>query len=290
LVRLIKKEQLTEDIVRFDIEAPVIAGKARAGQFVIIRTHEEGERIPLTIADSNPEKGTISIVVLRAGKTTCNLMNMAQGDTIRDVVGPLGRETEIENFGKIAVIGGGVGIAPILPITKSMKLAGNHVVSIIGAKNSQSLILKEDVALFSNESYICTDDGSKGFHGFVSDFLPDYIVKSKNSKNSENIERVIAIGPVLMMRAVSEATRKHNIKTVVSLNSIMVDGTGMCGACRVEVNKETRFACVDGPEFDGHEVNFDLLISRHKMYQKEEKESMDQYLRDHECKLLKHSI
>lgn len=290
MVRLIKKEQLTEDIVRFEIEAPVIAEKARAGQFVIIRTHEEGERIPLTIADSNPGKGIISIVILRAGKTTCNLMNMAQGDSIRDVVGPLGRETEIENFGKIAVIGGGVGIAPILPITKSMKRAGNHVVSIIGAKNSQSLILKEDVASYSNESYVCTDDGSEGFHGFVSDFLNDYIIKGKNSKNPANIERVIAIGPVLMMRAVSEATLKHHIKTIVSLNSIMVDGTGMCGACRVEVNKETRFACVDGPEFDGHEVNFDLLISRHKMYLKEEKESMDQYLRDHECKLLKHSI
>jgi len=290
LVRLIKKEQLTEDIVKFDIEAPIIAEKAKAGQFVIIRTHEEGERIPLTIADNDPEKGTVSIVVLRAGRTTCYLMNMAQGEHILDVVGPLGRETEIENFGKIAVVGGGVGIAPILPITKSMKRAGNYVVSIIGAKNSQSSILKEDMAAFSDESYVCTDDGSEGFHGFVSDFLSDYITKSENSKNSKNIDRVIAIGPVLMMRAVSEVTRKRHIKTVVSLNSIMVDGTGMCGACRVEVNKETRFACVDGPEFDGHEVNFDLLLSRHKMYLKEEKESMDQYLKDHECKLLKHSI
>jgi len=290
LARIIKKEQLTEDIVRFDMEAPIIAEKARAGQFVIIRTHEEGERIPLTIADSNPEKGIISIVVLRAGKTTCNLMSMAQGDSILDIVGPLGKETEIENFGKIVVIGGGVGIAPILPITKSMKRSGNYVVSIIGAKNSQSLILKEDIASFSDESYICTDDGSEGFHGFVSNFLSDYIIKSEKSKNPKNIERVIAIGPVLMMRAVSAATRKQRIKTVVSLNSIMVDGTGMCGACRVEVNKETRFACVDGPEFDGHEVNFELLISRHKMYLKEEKESMDQYLKDHECKLLKHSI
>jgi len=290
LVRLIKKEQLTEDIVKFDIEAPIIAEKARAGQFVIIRTHEEGERIPLTIADNDPEKGIISIVVLRAGRTTCYLMNMAQGDSILDVVGPLGRETEIENFGKIAVVGGGVGIAPILPIIKSMKRAGNYVVSIIGAKNRQSLILKEGVASFSDESYVCTDDGSEGFHGFVSGFLSEYITKSENSKNSKNIERVIAIGPVLMMRAVSEATRKHQIKTVVSLNSIMVDGTGMCGACRVEVNKETRFACVDGPEFDGHEVNFELLLSRHKMYLKEEKESLDAYLKDHECKLLKHSI
>ncbi|MBE3094888.1 MAG: sulfide/dihydroorotate dehydrogenase-like FAD/NAD-binding protein [Actinobacteria bacterium] len=290
MVRLIKKEQLTEDIVKFDLEAPIIAEKARAGQFVIIRTHEEGERIPLTIADNDPGEGIISIVVLRAGRTTCYLMNMAQGDSILDVVGPLGRETEIENFGMIAVVGGGVGIAPILPITKSMKRAGNYVVSIIGAKNSQSLILKEDIASFSDESYVCTDDGSEGFHGFVSDFLSDYIIKSENSKNSKNIDRVIAIGPVLMMRAVSEVTRKHHIKTVVSLNSIMVDGTGMCGACRVEVNKETRFACVDGPEFDGHEVNFELLISRHKMYLKEEKESLDEYLKDHECKLLKHSI
>jgi ferredoxin/flavodoxin---NADP+ reductase len=289
LVRLVKKEQLTEDIVKFDIEAPIIAEKARAGQFVIIRTHEEGERIPLTIADNNPQEGTISIVVLRAGKTTCYLMSMAQGDNILDIVGPLGRETEIENFGKIIVVGGGVGIAPILPITKSLKNAGNYIVSIIGARNSQSLILKEDIASFSDEPYVCTDDGSEGFHGFVSDFLSDYLAADKYSKKSKNIERVIAIGPVLMMRAVSEATRKYNIKTVVSLNSIMVDGTGMCGACRVEVNKETRFACVDGPEFDGHEVNFELLISRHKMYTKEEKESMDQYLKEHECKLLKHN-
>lgn len=290
MVRIIKKEQLTDDIVRFDIESPVIAEKAKAGQFVIIRTHEEGERIPLTIADNDPEKGTISIVVLRAGKTTCYLMNMIEGDSISDVVGPLGRETEIENFGKIAVVGGGVGIAPILPITKSMKRAGNYVISIIGAKNKENLILKEDMASFSDESYICTDDGSEGFHGFVSNFLSDYITKGENSKNSKNIERVIAIGPVLMMRAVSEATRKHHLKTVVSLNSIMVDGTGMCGACRVEVNKETRFACVDGPEFDGHEVNFELLISRHKIYLKEERESLDQYLKEHECKLLKHSF
>jgi ferredoxin/flavodoxin---NADP+ reductase len=290
LVRLIKKEQLTEDIVKFDIEAPIIAEKARAGQFVIIRTHEEGERIPLTIADSDPGKGTISIVVLRAGRTTCYLMNMAQGDNILDVVGPLGRETEIENFGKVIVVGGGVGIAPILPITRSMKYTGNYVVSIIGAKNSQSLILKEDISAASDESYVCTDDGSEGFHGFVSGFLSDYITDGENSKNFKKIERVIAIGPVLMMRAVSEVTRKYNIKTIVSLNSIMVDGTGMCGACRVEVNKETRFACVDGPEFDGHEVNFELLISRHKIYLGEEKESMDQYLIDHECKLLKHSI
>lgn len=290
MVKIIKKEQLTADIVKFELETPVIAEKARAGQFVVIRTHEEGERIPLTIAGSNPGEGTITIVVLKAGKTTCYLMNMSQGDSILDVVGPLGRETEIENFGKVAVVGGGVGIAPILPITKSLKKAGNHVVSIIGSRNKENLILIKEISSFSDESYVCTDDGSEGFKGFVSNFLEVYIKRTLNPENSPTIARVIAIGPVLMMQAVSEVTRRYKIRTIVSLNSIMVDGTGMCGACRVEVNNKTRFACVDGPEFDGHEVNFELMLSRHKMYLEEEKESLDKYSREHECNLLKHSF
>jgi len=279
LYKIVKKEKLSTDIDRFEIQAPLIAKKAAPGQFVIIRVYEKGERIPLTIADYNRDKGLISLVSMRAGKTTEMLSGLDAGDYLVDVVGPLGKPSEIENFGNVVCVGGGVGTAPIMPIARALKEAGNYVVSIIGARSSRGLILESQMKEISDQLHICTDDGSRGFKGFVSEFL-DQCIKQKKLK----INRVVAIGPALMMAAVSEVTRPYGIKTIVSLNSIMVDGTGMCGACRVEVGKDTKFVCVDGPEFDGHEVNFGLLFARQKMYCQEEKASYDLYRQECGCK------
>jgi NAD(P)H-flavin reductase len=222
---------------------------------------------------------------MRVGKTTALLSSLNQGDTILDVVGPLGNASEIRNFGRVICVGGGVGVAPILPTARELKKAGNYVISIIGSKNKDLLILKEEMGNTSDELYICSDDGSIGYHGFVSGFLKDYLEKNLAGKTDRktNIARVIAIGPALMMNAVSEVTRPFSIKTIVSLNSIMVDATGMCGACRVEVGGKTKFVCVDGPEFDAHLVNFDLLLSRQKIYCDHEGVCMDLY--QHKCKL-----
>jgi ferredoxin/flavodoxin---NADP+ reductase len=285
LYKIIKKEKLTEESDSFYVKAPLIAEKARAGQFVIIRINEEGERIPLTIADYDPKKGIIMLVSMRAGKTTSLLSRLKQGDEILDVVGPLGNASEIKKFGKVICVGGGVGIAPILPITIELKKAGNYIISIIGAKSKDFIILEREMNKASDELYVCTDDGSKGYHGFVSGFLKEYLKKNTKEKTGKKtgIARAVAIGPALMMKAVSEVTRPFKIKTIVSLNSIMVDGTGMCGACRVEVGGETRFVCVNGPEFDGHQVNFELLLSRQKIYCDQEKECMSAY--EHKCRL-----
>ncbi len=285
MYRIIKKEKLVENIDRFYLKAPLIAEKAKAGQFVVIRINEEGERIPLTIADYDRKKGVVSIVSMRVGKTTALLSSLNQGDTILDVVGPLGNASEIKNFGRVICVGGGVGVAPILPIARELKKAGNYLISIIGARSKDLLILEEEMRDTSDELYICSDDGSIGYHGFVSGFLKDYLEKNSAGKTDRktNIARVIAIGPALMMNAVSEVTRPFSIKTIVSLNSIMVDATGMCGACRVEVGGKTKFVCVDGPEFDAHLVNFDLLLSRQKIYCDHEGVCMDLY--QHKCKL-----
>ena len=285
MYKIIKKERLTEDIDRFYIKAPLIAEKARAGNFVVIRVNEEGERIPLTIADYDRKKGLISLVSMRVGKTTTLLSNLKQGDSIQDVVGPLGNASEIEKFGRVICIGGGVGIAPILPIARELKRAGNYIISIIGARSRNLLILKEEMKDTSDELYICSDDGSIGYHGFVSSFLKEYLDKDLSNKTDKKISiaRVVAIGPAQMMAAVAEVTRPYDIKTIVSLNSIMVDGTGMCGACRVEVGGKTKFVCVDGPEFDAHQVNFGLLLSRQKIYCDDEGICFDLY--KHECKL-----
>jgi len=287
LYKVVKKEKLTEDADMFYIKAPLIADKGKAGQFAIIRINEEGERIPLTIAGYDRTNGIIMLVSARVGKTTSLLSRLKKGDNILDVVGPLGNASEIKNFGKVICVGGGVGIAPILPVAIEMKKSGNHVISIIGARNKDFLILEKEMADISEELYICTDDGSVGYHGFVSGFLKEYLeknIKGGTSKKTD-IARVIAIGPALMMRTVSEVTRPFNIKTIVSLNSIMVDGTGMCGSCRVEVGGKTKFVCVDGPDFDGHQVNFDLLLSRQKIYCNQEKKCMDIY--EHKCRLEK---
>jgi len=285
LYKIIKKERLTEDKDRFYIKAPLIAEKARAGQFVVIRINEEGERIPLTIADYDRKNGIISIVSMRVGKTTTLLSGLKQGDSIQDVVGPLGNASEIKNFGKVICIGGGVGIATMFPITRELKRAGNYIISIIGARSRDLLILKEEMKNVSDELYICSDDGSQGYHGFVSGFLKEYLDKDLSGRTDKEISiaRVVAIGPAQMMAAVAEVTRPYGIKTIVSLNSIMVDGTGMCGACRVEVGGKTKFVCVDGPEFDAHQVNFDLLLSRQKIYCNDEGVCFDLY--KHKCKL-----
>jgi len=279
LYKIVRKDKLAESISSFHIKAPFIENKARAGQFVIIRIDERGERIPLTIADYNRKSGIIVMVSTRVGKTTALLSSLNEGDSILDVVGPLGNPSEIKKFGNVIMISGGVGAASMLPISRAMKEAGNYVISIIGARSKDLIIFKKEITKTSDEIYLCTDDGSIGYHGFVSGFLKEYLEEKQgnNPDKQTGISRVVAIGPTLMMKATVDVTRSFKIKTIVSLNSIMVDGTGMCGACRVEVGGQTKFTCVDGPEFDGHEVNFDLLLSRQKIYVPQEKKSMDIY-------------
>ena len=284
MYKITAKNQLASDVYRFDIEAPLIADKAKPGQFVVIRIDEKGERIPLTIAASDRSRGTVSLVAMRVGKTTCLLSMLRQGDNIIDLVGPLGKESEIEHFGTVVCVGGGVGTAPILPIAKGLNKKKNKVISIIGAKDKDSHILLDEIGNTSDELIICTDDGSYGFKGFVSMALLEYL------NNNESPDRVIAIGPVPMMKAVSDVTRTKKIKTIVSLNSIMVDATGMCGTCRVEVAGKTKFACVDGPDFDGHEVDFELLMTRQKMYLDEEKKAMEDYQKECKCRLEDHIL
>ncbi len=270
--RIVDKKKLAEGINLFEIETPLIARKRNPGQFVIIRIDEKGERIPLTIADVNIKKGTITIIVQVVGKTTEHLGTLNKGDCLLDVVGPLGQPTQIEKFGTVAAIGGGVGQAVCYPIAMEMKDAGNYLISIIGARTKDLVILEDETKKFTDELYITTDDGSYGRKGFVTDLLKELLDGGKK------IDLVLASGPAIMMKFVSLMTKEYGIKTIVSLNSIMVDGTGMCGVCRVEVGGKTKFACVDGPEFDGHEVNYDLLMKRLATYKEEEKLAYDRYL------------
>lgn len=270
---------LTQDVKLFKIKAPKIAEKRQAGQFVIIRIEENGERIPLTIADSDPNEGTVTIIVQGVGKTTRQLNSMDAGQEIMDVVGPLGMPSHIENFGTAVSIGGGVGSAIAYPTAVALKKAGNHVITINGARSKDLVILEDEMKAVSDEAYITTDDGSYGYHGFVTDMLKKLI------DQGQKIDFVLAIGPVPMMKAVADVTKPHGIKTVVSLNPIMIDGTGMCGGCRVSVGNKIKFACVDGPEFDAHEVDFKNLTDRNRMYAKYEKKSLNKY--EHECKLNK---
>ncbi|MDQ5985060.1 MAG: Dihydroorotate dehydrogenase B (NAD(+)), electron transfer subunit [Syntrophus sp. SKADARSKE-3] len=264
-----KKIQLSENVCQMDIEAPEIARKRRAGQFVILKVNETGERIPLTIVDSDAAKGTITIIFQIVGKTTDLMSHLNVGDSFQDIQGPLGNPTEVENYGHVVCIGGGVGVGVIYPITKALKEAGNKVTSIIGARTKDLVILEDEMRKVSDTLVVTTDDGSYGVHGFVSAVLQKMIAEG------EKIDRVFAIGPVPMMRVVADVTRSHEIKTIVSLNAIMVDATGMCGACRVAVAGKTKFTCVDGPEFDGHEVDFDILTKRLRMYCEEEKKSYE---------------
>ncbi|HIE32307.1 MAG TPA: sulfide/dihydroorotate dehydrogenase-like FAD/NAD-binding protein [Methanosarcinales archaeon] len=266
-----KKHELVPTIHRIDVEALRLAEKAMPGQFVILRIDEHGERIPLTIADFDASAGTITLIFQEIGKTTRQLALLAAGDQITDFTGPLGRPSEIRGFGTVVCVGGGVGIAPIFPIARGMREAGNRVISVIGARSESILFWEDRMDEASSELYVATDDGTKGHHGFVTDIVQNIL------ERGERIDRVIAIGPPVMMRAVAGVTKPFCVKTVVSLNPIMVDGTGMCGACRVLVGNETKFACVDGPEFDAHEVDFTLLMNRLAMYLPEEKEALERY-------------
>ncbi len=269
--RIIEKKDLSENVVQMVLDAPEIARKRRAGQFVILKMDEKGERIPLTIVDSDSAAGTVTIIFQVVGKSTAAMAKMKAGQSFTDLQGPLGNPTEIENYGRVVCIGGGVGVGVVYPLAAALKKAGNHVTSIIGARTKSLLILEEEMKRVSDKLVVATDDGSYGFHGFVSAVLQQMI------DAGEKIDRVFAIGPVPMMRVLCNVTRPHGIKTIVSLNAIMVDATGMCGACRVSVDGKTKFTCVDGPEFDGHAVDFDLLASRLRMYLDQEKQSMEAY-------------
>ena len=279
MYKIVSAQFLAENIKKIEIEAPRIAKKRKAGQFVMIRVGQRGERIPLTIAGSDPEKGSITLIVQGMGKSTKELNLKEAGDTINDIVGPLGSPSHIENFGTAVSIGGGVGTAIAYPTAVALKEAGNYVITINGARSKDLVILEEEMSAVSDEAYITTDDGSYGFHGFVTQKLQQLIDAGKK------IDYVLAIGPIPMMKAVAEVTRPYNIQTVVSLNPIMVDGTGMCGGCRVTVNNEIKFACVDGPEFDAHLVDFKNLTDRNKLYLHEEKQSAEAYA--HQCNLQK---
>lgn len=262
--KILKKIILAEKIYKYTIEAPLIAKKRKAGQFFILRTHEKGERVPLTITNSDSEKGTIDFIFQVLGHSTQELALLNEGDSILDVAGPLGEPTHIEKQGTIITVGGGVGIATLYPISKAHKEIGNEVISIQGARSQELLIIKNEVKSISDQYYAMTDDGSAGEKGYVTNKLADILNSGKK------IDEVIAIGPLPMMKAVSDITKSHGIKTMVSLNAIMVDGTGMCGCCRVTVGGETKFACVHGPEFDGHQVDFVELLKRSKVYECEE--------------------
>ncbi len=266
MYKILSAEELSAGVKSFIVEAPMVARKCQAGQFIILRIDEAGERIPLTIADYDREKGTIQLIFQEVGDTTRQLGTLIAGDALLDVAGPLGKATEIENFGTVVCIGGGIGVAPIYPIARAYKKAGNRVVSIMGARNADLLIMEKEMRSVSDVLHITTDDGSAGRKGLVVDPLKDMIAAG------EKVDRVMAIGPMVMMRGVAEVTRPYGIKTFVSLNPIMVDGTGMCGGCRCSVGGETKFACVDGPEFDGHAVDFNGLMSRARMYQTQERQ------------------
>jgi ferredoxin--NADP+ reductase len=272
MYEILEKEIMSENVKLMKIKAPHVANKAQAGQFIILRIDEKGERIPLTISDFDKKRGTITIIFMEVGKTTKQLGALNVGDFLLNFVGPLGQATEIKNYGTVVCIGGGVGIAPLYPIVKELKKAGNYVISILGARNEKLLMLEKEIKEFSDELHITTDDGSIGQKGFVSNVLQKLIDDKKE------INVVWAIGPVIMMKVVSELTKKYNIKTIVSLNPIMVDGTGMCGGCRVLVGGETKFACVDGPEFDGHKVDFDNLLIRNRRFVNQEGVSLKKHM------------
>jgi ferredoxin--NADP+ reductase len=271
--RLVERKEMSEGtVILNEIEAPSIARKARPGQFVILKANETGERIPLTMADTDPDKGTITVVYQVVGKSTALFKTLQVGDSYQDVIGPLGKPTHLEKVGKVVCVGGGTGVAVLYPITRGLKEIGNHVIGIIGARTKDLLILEDDMRAASHELHVCTDDGSYGHHGFVTEVLERVL-------GEKDIKLVVAIGPVPMMKAVSKVTKERGIPTMVSLNPIMIDGTGMCGGCRVSVGGETKFACVDGPEFDGHQVDYDELALRLRAYHEDEERCYGEFCR-----------
>jgi ferredoxin/flavodoxin---NADP+ reductase len=271
MYRIVKKNRLTSEAVLLQVEAPRIARRRKAGQFVILRVDESGERIPLTIVDSDPEAGTVTLVVQEVGTTTRKLGRLKAGKAILDLTGPLGHPTETEKWGRVACLAGGIGVAEVLPVVKAVRAAGNTTLAIIGARTRDLLILEDETRVAADGLYITTDDGSYGRPGLVTDVLLSLI------NDGAVPDRVYAIGPVPMMKAVADLTRPYGIPTVVSLNALMVDGTGMCGCCRVTVGGETKFTCVDGPDFDGHRVDFAELVQRQKIYLPQEKQSAERF-------------
>ena len=275
MFKILKKEELSPNVYAMEIDAPRVAKKAEPGQFIVLRVNEEGERIPLTIANFDRETGRILIVFQVIGASTMELAALNEGDSVLDFVGPLGRPSEIGKLdGTMVVVGGGIGVAPTFPIARALKEAGNKVIAIMGAKTKDILVMEDEMKEVTDEIVVTTDDGSRGIKGFVTNAVQALVDRG------EKIAQITAIGPVIMMKSVADATRELGIKTVVSLNPIMVDGTGMCGGCRVTVGDETKFACVDGPEFDGHLVDFKGLMSRQRMYRDMEAEE-----KDHVCKI-----
>jgi ferredoxin--NADP+ reductase len=271
MFKVVRREEMAEGtVILNEIEAPLIAKKAKNGHFVIMKAGEDCERIPLTIAETYKEKGTVTIIYMVVGKSTAIFRDLKVGEAFHDVIGPLGKATHLEKLGKVICVGGGTGVAVLHPITRALKEVGNDVTCIIGSRTKDLLILEEQMKSASHDLRICTDDGSYGHHGFVTDVMKEIIEK-------EDIKQVVAIGPVPMMKAVSNITKEYGVKTLVSLNPIMVDGTGMCGGCRVTVGGETKFACVDGPEFDGHKVDYDELMLRLHAYLEDEKKCHSDY-------------
>lgn len=273
---ILENVELTASVNRYLVAAPKIAARRKAGQFVIVRIDEYGERIPLTIADADPEQGTITLVVQAVGKTTAQMTTLRPGDCLLDVVGPLGAPTHIERVGTVVIVAGGIGIAPAHPVTQAFKEAGNTVIAILGARTKDLLIMEDEMRRASDEVLICTDDGTYGCPGLVTHVLANLIAERGKP------DKVFAVGPVPMMKYVSLLTREHSIPTMVSLNPIMMDGTGMCGGCRVTIGGQTRFACVEGPDFDGHLVDFDELMQRQAFYKEQERIAYERYL--HRCR------
>jgi ferredoxin--NADP+ reductase len=274
---ILRKDTLAPKVTRYVVRAPEVARARRAGQFVIVRPRADSERIPLTIADAGAD--TITLVVQEVGKTTAVMADMRSGDSFADVCGPLGQPTHIEKVGTVVVVGGGIGIAPAHPIAQAFHAAGNTVTSILGGRSREFVIMEAEMRAASDRVILMTDDGSYGRKGFVTHALQELL------DAGEKIDTVVAIGPAIMMKRVSEVTRPRAVPTLVSLNTIMIDGTGMCGGCRVSVGGKTKFVCVDGPEFDGHAVDFDLMMRRQAMYQGQERRSYEAYLRTHRCQL-----
>ncbi len=274
MFKILEKTHLAPQVFQYLLHAPDIAKKALPGQFIIIRLDETGERIPITISNSDPVQGTLTIFVQAVGKTSLEMSLMHEGDYILDVVGPLGNPTQVGLFGTVVLIGGGFGIAAIHPITHALTQSGNRTIAVLGARTKELVILEKEMLNIATKVHVVTDDGSYGAKGIVTDTLKKLIEKK------ESIDRIIAIGPLIMMKSVAELTRPYKIPTLVSMNPIMIDGTGMCGACRVTVGGEMKFACVDGPEFDGHAVDFEGLLNRLKTYIPEETEAREKYLND----------
>ena len=276
MYKIVAKKKLCPVVDFFKIEAPAVAGKAKAGQFVVVRVDEVGERIPLTLADWDDKEGTVTLVAMQVGTTTYKLAKLNAGDHILDLIGPLGLPSEIENFGTVVCVGGGVGVAPVYPVARALKQAGNKVITIMGARSKDLLFWEERLRSVSHELIVTTDDGSYARKGVVTEPLKEVLEKDKQ------ISRVIAIGPAIMMKFCSLTTKPFGVTTIVSLNSIMVDGTGMCGCCRVSVGGITKFVCVDGPEFDGHQVDWELVFARQRIYCDEEKRSLELW-KAHQC-------